>query len=159
MKKPIRVSAREPHSLERSPHRSSSSGVLVQEGLFEYPSADNGKPALLANRCTTCGATFFPKRLLCPACFEQGVMEDIRLGRRGILYACTVIRRDSPAGIPAPYAYGYVEIPANQVRIFALLTGSDPSSFHSGQEVELVIEPIKTDPEGRQVIGYKFKPV
>ena len=159
MKKPIKASTRVAHALESLPHRSSFSGTLVQEGLFEYPFADNGKPALLANRCITCGTTFFPKRLLCPACFEQGTMEDIKLGRRGILYACTVIHRDSPAGITAPYAYGYVEIPANQVRVFGLLTGSDPSSFHSGQEVKLVIEPVKTDPEGRQVIGYKFKPV
>jgi uncharacterized OB-fold protein len=159
MEKQIRASTMAPHSLETSPHGSSSSWILVQEGLFEYPLADDGKPTLLANRCMNCGTTFFPKRALCPACFEQGFMEDIELDRRGILYACTVIHRDSPTGVPAPYAYGYVEIPTNQVRVFALLTGSDPSSFHPGQEVELVVEPIRTDSEGKQIIGYKFKPV
>ena len=148
-----------PHPLETSSHELSSSWILVQDGLFEYPLADNGKFALLANRCMTCGVTFFPKRSLCPTCFEEGDLEEVRLARQGILYACTVIHRDSPAGIPAPYAYGYVEIPANQVRVFALLTGSDPSSFHPGQEVELVVEPIRTDSDGKQVIGYKFKPV
>jgi uncharacterized protein len=159
MKNQIRASTMASHSWETSPHGLSSSWILVQEGLFKYPLADDGKPTLLANRCMNCGATFFPKRALCPACFEQGFLEDIKLDRRGILYACTVIHRDSPAGIPAPYAYGYVEIPANQIRVFALLTGSDPSSFHPGQEVELVVEPIRTDSEGKQIIGYKFKPV
>jgi len=132
---------------------------LVQEGLFEYPLANDQAPALLANRCTNCGKTFFPKRPLCPYCFEQGEMEEIKLGRRGIIYACTVIHRNSPTGIIAPYAYGYVEILANKVRVFGLFTGGDPSSFAPGQEVELVVEPIKINNQGTQIIGYKFKPV
>ena len=143
--------------LKDAPHRPDQAWALVQEGLFEFPVADDQEPALLANRCTNCGNAFFPKRYLCPTCFEQGMMEEIKLGRRGIVYACTVIHRDSPAGITGPYAYGYVEIPSNRVRVFALLTGSDPSSFSPGQEVELVVEPIRTDPHGTRIIGYKFK--
>lgn len=133
--------------------------LLIEEGLFEYPIADNQAPALLANRCTNCGKTFFPKRPLCPYCFEKGEMEGIRLDRRGVIYACTVIHRNSPTGIIAPYAYGYVDIPFNKVRVFGLFGGSDPSSFTPGQEVELVVEPIKVDHQGKQIIGYKFKPV
>jgi len=130
---------------------------LVEEGLFEYPIPDNQVPALLANRCTNCGKTFFPKRPLCPYCFEKGEMEEIKLARRGIIYACTVVHRNSPTGIIAPYAYGYVDIPANKVRVFGLFEGSAPSSFTPGQEVELVVEPIKVDHQGKQIIGYKFK--
>ena len=88
--------------------------ALVEEGLFEYPIADNQVPALLANRCTNCGKTFFPKRPLCPYCFDKGEMEEIKLDRRGIIYACTVIHRNSPTGIIAPYAYGYVDIPSTR---------------------------------------------
>ena len=130
---------------------------LVEEGLFEYPLANDQAPALFANRCTNCGKTFFPKRLLCPYCFDKGEMEEIKLDRRGVIYACTVIHRNSPAGIIAPYAYGYVDIPVNKVRVFGLFTGDDPLSFAPGQEVELVVEPIKIDPQGKQIIGYKFK--
>jgi len=132
---------------------------LVEEGLFEYPIVDNQLPALLANRCRKCGKTFFPKRPLCPYCFDKGEMEEIKLDSRGVIYACTVIHRNSPTGIIAPYAYGYVDIPVNKVRVFGLFEGSDPSSFTPGQQVELVVEPIKIDPQGKQVIGYKFKPV
>jgi uncharacterized OB-fold protein len=96
---------------------------------------------------------------MCPYCFGTEKIEEITLERRGIIYAVTVVRVPSPAGIPAPYAYGYVEIPAHQLRISALFTGGDPSSFAPGQEVELVIEPIRVDRDGQQVIGYKFKPV
>lgn len=133
--------------------------VLVQEGLFEYPLPHNRAPALLGNRCTRCGRTFFPGRDLCPYCFDQGNMEEAELDKRGIIYACTVVYRNSPTGILAPYAYGCVEIPANGVRVFALFTGGAPSSFTPGQEVELVIEPVRIDGDGKQVIGYKFKPV
>lgn len=132
---------------------------LVQEGLFDYPLVDGKKPTLLANHCTKCGKTFFPKRPLCPYCFEKGKMEEIKLDRRGIIYACTVIHRNSPTGIIAPYAYGYVDIPVNKVRVFGLFTGGDPLSFVPGQELELIVEPIKIDHQGKQIIGYKFKPV
>ena len=86
-------------------------------------------------------------------------MEEIKLDRQGIIYACTVVHRDSPTGIIAPYAYGYVDIPVNKVRVFGLFDGSDPSSFTPGQKVELAVEPIKVDHQGKQIIGYKFKPV
>ena len=131
--------------------------LLVEEGLFEYPTADPQGPTLLANCCVHCRKTFFPKRSLCPYCFEKGKMEEVKLDQQGIIYACTVIHRNSPTGIIAPYAYGYVDIPANKVRVFGLFTGGDPSSFASGQAVELVLEPIKTDPQGKPIIGYKFR--
>ena len=131
--------------------------LLVEEGLFEYPTADPQGPTLLANCCAHCRKTFFPKRSLCPYCFEKGKMEGVKLDQQGIIYACTVIHRNSPTGIVAPYAYGYVDIPANKVRVFGLFTGGDPSSFAPGQAVELVLEPIKTDPQGKPIIGYKFR--
>ena len=158
MDKQPRVSTIMPNSLKASEGPTPQEWVLVQEGLFEYPLAKGQEPALLANHCTNCGATFFPKRVLCPYCFEQGRMEELKLDRRGIIYACTIVHRDSPTGISAPYAYGYVEIPVNRVRVFALFSGGDPSSFKPGQRVELVVEPIKTDPEGKHIVGYKFRP-
>ena len=86
-------------------------------------------------------------------------MENITLERQGIIYTCTLVHIDSPAGIKAPYAYGYVELPTNRLRVFALFTGSDPALFTPGQEVELVLEPVGTDKEGKKIIGYKFKAV
>lgn len=132
---------------------------LIREGLFDYPLVEGQEPALRANRCTKCGKTFFPKRSLCPHCFEEGELEDIILENKGIIYACTVVYINSPVGIEAPYAYGYVEIPKNKVRIFALFTGSDPLSFRVGQQVELAVEPIRENDEGQQVIGFKFKSI
>lgn len=133
--------------------------VVVQPGLFNYPVADGEKPALLGSRCRKCGKSFFPERSLCPDCFEEGAMESFALDARGVIYAATVVRVPSPVGIRPPYAYGYVDIPANKIRIFAPFTGADPDSFVPGQEVELVLEPVSVNKLGQRVIGYKFKPV
>jgi uncharacterized OB-fold protein len=135
------------------------SAVPVQPGLFEYPPPKGLAPSLLGNRCNHCGKTFFPKRAICPECFNAGVMVEIELERQGVIYASTVVRMSSPTGIKAPYAYGYVDLPASQLRVFALFTGAEAGSFVPGQEVELVLEPISTDAEGNAVIGYKFRPV
>jgi len=132
--------------------------VPVQEGLFEFPADEGQHPALLANTCSNCGKCFFPKRALCPNCFEQGQLEDIVLDGKGVIYAVTVVHLSSPAGIEAPYAYGYVNIPTNNIRVPALFTGAHPNSFQAGMEVEPVLETIRTDADGRHIIGYKFKP-
>jgi len=132
--------------------------IPVEEGLFDYPVKKGRHPALLGNCCNSCGKRFFPKRSRCPSCLDQGQMENITLDRKGIIYACTVVHIPSPAGIKAPYAYGYVDIPVDNIRVFALFTGEDPFSFYAGQKVELVLEPIKQNKDGQQVIGYKFKP-
>jgi len=86
-------------------------------------------------------------------------LEDIVLDRKGVIYAVTVVHLSSPSGIKAPYAYGYVNIPANKIRILAPFTGASPNSFHAGMEVELVLDTIRTDSKGQHIIGYKFKPL
>ncbi|MCX5814830.1 MAG: OB-fold domain-containing protein [Proteobacteria bacterium] len=133
--------------------------TVVQPGLFNYPLANGEKAALLANRCRSCGRTFFPKRSLCPECFVDGEMEEVKLDTRGIIYSTTVVTVPSPAGIKPPYAYGYVDLPANNVRVFALFAGADPRTFVPGQEVDLVVEPIMVNKQGQKVIGYKFRKV
>jgi uncharacterized protein len=128
----------------------------VHAGLFNYPLSEGEEPALLANRCTPCGKNFFPQRRACPYCYEEN-LQELTLARRGIIYASTVVYIDSPAGIKAPYCFGYVEIPEDQLRVFALFTGDEPSSFVPGAEVELVLEPIGTNDVGQTVIAHKFR--
>ena len=133
--------------------------VLVQPGLFDYPLKNGEKPVLLAARCSKCNTVFFPARTRCRHCGATEFMEEVSLHGRGVVYASTVVHVDSPSGIKAPYAFGYVDVPADGVRVFALFTSCDPALIRPGQEVELVIEPIGTSREQKPVIGYKYKPV
>ena len=147
------------NSIDTLPDGENQNRVPVQEGLFDFPPVKGQHPALLANSCRNCGKYFFPKRTLCPDCFEQGVLEDTVIDRNGVIYAVTVVHVSSPSGIEAPYAYGYVDIPANKIRVMALFTGDHSTAFHAGMEVELVLETIRTNSRGQHIIGYKFKPV
>ena len=148
-----------PEQKKSSPNQGNQGWVPVQTGLFNYPVPEGQQPVLLGNRCKRCGKIFFPKRTLCPECFDHGKMEEVEIERQGVIYACTVVHIDSPAGIKAPYSYGYVDLPANQLRIFALFTGADPTTFAPGQEVAMVLEPLGTDRDGNKIVAHKFRPI
>lgn len=133
--------------------------VPFQDGLFEEPAAPDGAPALLAGRCRQCGRTLYPRRAECPGCTDGGDVEDVTIGGSGVVYTSTVVRVPSPVGLKPPYAYGYVDLSEVALRVFALFTGADPASFVPGTEVELVVEPLLADAQGRSVMAYKFRPV
>lgn len=132
--------------------------VLVKPGLFRYPVPEGEPPALSACRCRGCGMTFFPAREICPDCFEAGALEETAIRGRGVIHASTVVHIPAPVGIQAPYAYGYVDMTEPPVRLFALFAGAEPAWFAPGREVELAIGPVRVDAEGREVIGYLFRP-
>lgn len=142
---------------DKVPQEENKLGVPVRPGLFEYPAPEGSPPALWANRCTNCEKTFFPKRSLCPSCFDKGRLEDVTLDRHGVIYAVTTVHVPSPSGIKAPYVYGYVDIPANGLRVFALFSGDDLAAFVPGREVAPVLEPIKVEKDGTAIIGYKYR--
>ena len=133
--------------------------VTVEPGLFEYPIPEGKKPVLLGNRCSKCGRVFFPKRDICPDCFNDGDMVEKKLDSKAVIYCSTVVSVPSPAGIKPPYAYGYVDIPADKIRFHSLLEGTEPASLAPGTEVELTIGPFAVNKQGQNIIGYKFKPV
>jgi uncharacterized OB-fold protein len=129
-------------------------GRIVREGLFDWPSEN---PSLIGHRCRLCGKVFFPRRFICSECFKEGTLEEIRLSRRGTLYTFCVLER-GPIGFDPPYAVGYIDLPEG-LRIYSLLTEMSLEKLKIGMEMELVIEKIRKDSEGNEIIGYKFKPV
>ncbi|MAG95497.1 MAG: OB-fold domain-containing protein [Alphaproteobacteria bacterium] len=132
--------------------------VALRPDLFTYPSAGNESPALLVSHCTVCGRRFFPRRAECPVCGPDKLEESTSSGR-GTVYASTVVRVPSPAGLKPPYAYGYVDLEPEGPRVFALFTGAEADTFSPGLEVELVLEEVTSNREGQSVIGHKFRPV
>lgn len=131
-----------------------SGGRVVREGLFDWPSVN---PALIGHRCKLCRNVFFPRRFICPECFKEGTLEEIRLSTRGKLYTFCVLER-GPMGFDPPYAVGYIDLPEG-LRIYSLLTAASMEKLRIGMKMELVIEKIRLDSEGNEIIGYKFKPV
>ena len=119
-------------------------------------SQDGVSPHLIGGKCLRCGGYFFPKREICPSCFDKGEIKEVGLGGRGKLSTFTVVRR-SLGNKKLPYALGYIETP-EKIIIFAPLTGCDPERISIGMDMEVVFEEEEIE-EGGAWIVYKFRPV
>jgi uncharacterized protein len=119
---------------------------LIDEGAEEC--------RLLAGKCASCGAMYFPRR---EACLECGAdrLEAAEIAGRGTLYTFTVVRMPS-AHFAAPYAIGWVEFPGGP-RVFGQIRarGGEPLSIGMGMAARK--GPLWEE-DGREVIGYFFEP-
>ena len=133
-------------------------GRPVAEGL--YARDDDGRVALLASRCTGCGAARFPAAERCLRCGGTEV-EATTLPRAGELWSFTVqgFRPKSPpyagtepASAFVPYGVGYVDL--GDVVVEARLTESDPARLRIGMRMELVTVDVTDELE-----TFAFRPV
>lgn len=139
---------------------------FIRNDLFVVPSSHSEKPYLLGSKCTKCGRVFFPRRTICSDCLIEVALEDLPVGRRGKLHVGS-IAHTAPIGFKPPYVVGYIDLPEG-LRIFSeikdfqicqdfLIPGTE--MLIPGTEMELIIEKIREDEEGNEVIGYKFMPI
>ena len=68
--------------------KENSGRIVVMKGLFDWPSE---KPSLIGHRCKLCRKVFFPRRFICPSCFEEGTLEETHLSRTGKLYTFCIL--------------------------------------------------------------------
>ena len=131
----------------------------IMKGIYKMPESDNKKPSLIGSRCKLCGYACFPKKEVCVKCVRDDSMEETTFGPYALLDSFAVIHV-APPGFRAPYIQAYV-ILENGPKIFTLISGceADDNALAIGQKMELVIEKIKTDENGDDLIGWKFKPV
>jgi uncharacterized OB-fold protein len=125
-------------------------------GAFEI---ENNQPYLVGTKCSKCGAAFFPPRYICSYCLTDEGVEKARLGNKGTLYSYTVIRVAGKEFNP-PYAFGFVILEPEEIRIPAVLTGFDlDQELKSGTRMEMVIDTLRVDEHGNELVSYKFRPV
>ena len=125
-------------------------------GSFEI---ENDQAHLVGTKCSTCGAAFFPPRYICTYCLTDEGVQKARLGNKGTLYSYTVINVASKEFNP-PYAFGFVILQPENIRIPAVLTGFDlKEELKSGTKMEMVIESLRIDEQGNDIVSYKFRPV
>jgi uncharacterized OB-fold protein len=131
----------------------------ILSGVFHEGASPDEKSCLIGSRCSKCGRTFFPKRFMCPVCLKEGTIEDVPLSTKGRIDTYSVVQV-APMGFTAPYIQAFVDLPEGP-RVFTIIAGCEPSedAIAEGQEVELVIDKIREDEEGNDLIGYKFRPV
>jgi uncharacterized OB-fold protein len=137
--------------------------ALGAEGWF---TEDGDGPALVGNRCETCGTVFFPAAsFFCrnPDC-DGTTFAPARLSNRGTVWSYTDAQyQPPPPYIPAtdpyvPFALAAVELPEGFVVLGQLAEGYGVADVHVGSEVELVIEVLHTDETGPRTI-WRWKPI
>jgi uncharacterized OB-fold protein len=114
-------------------------------------------PRLLAARCTACGKPHFPAGPVCPYCGADGCEETL-VGPAGRLCLFTAVH-SRPPGYRGelPYGFGVVEL-AGGLRVITRLTEPGPERLRPGLAMRLVVEPLFTDEDGREVLSYAFRP-
>jgi uncharacterized OB-fold protein len=133
--------------------------VAIEEGFFTIPGDPAEPPRLLGSRCPSCGEVFYPRRQVCAQCLHEGT-EDVELGPRGTLYTWTYVHvplfAKRNAKVDA-YGVGQIDLPEGP-RVQAILVGG-PDDFRIGMELELELEVLGDDPDGNEIVIYRFRPV
>jgi uncharacterized OB-fold protein len=130
--------------------------VPLREGIFRIPPGPGEKPAVIGSRCPRCGEHFFPKRAICLACGQVG-LEEAYLTGPGKIWTFTIARMTPPGSlIEAPYVVAQVELP-ERVIVQSVLSDCDVDSVRVDMPVELVLEKVKEDEEGNDVVAFKFR--
>jgi uncharacterized protein len=120
---------------------------------------DGCAPQLVTGRCQNCGAYSFPQREICAYCGPGPEVSRVTLSGEGVVYASTVVRVPSSVGIKSPYCYGYVDLVAAPLRVFALFGGECLPPPRPGTCVRLVTEPLCSDKAGQMLFSHRFVPV
>lgn len=128
--------------------------VPIDKAAIRPLPGENQGWCLIGGRCLSCGRYFFPKREICPQCFDRGRVEETVLSCKGILVSYTVIHRAIDKNVP--YAVGYVKVPENMV-IFAPLEIREFSDLSIGMEMEVAFSEEETADKLKWMV-YKFRP-
>lgn len=133
----------------------------IIDGLFTWPSA---KPQLIAGRCKTCEAIFFPSfhQQHKPSCKSADV-EEILLGNKGVLASYTIMHVPPPPifGLPdseRPYAVGLISLPEG-LKIAGIVENGALSNLKMNMDAEIIIDKLFEDEKGNQALTWKIRPV
>ena len=127
---------------------------LIEKSWFTHT---KDEVVLVGSKCSDCAKVFFPKKKICPECFE-GKLRDIPLSKKGRLHTYTQSVM-GPTDIQKPYVIGFIDLPEG-IKLFAMIVDCEPwdQVLKIDMEMEMVVGPVKRDTHGNEIIGYMFKP-
>jgi uncharacterized OB-fold protein len=116
-----------------------------------------GEPHLVANECSECSARFFDRRNACAAC-GRTEFETVDIPTTGEVQAFTIVAFAAP-GVPVPYVAALVDCEGTSVRANVINVEPDPEHVTLGMKVRLATQPIGTDDDGTEAVGFGFEPL
>ncbi len=114
---------------------------------------------LIGEKCTSCGATFFPRNAVCLECGSKD-LDECQLADKGRVVTWTVVR-NAPEGFEkyAPYVVALVELD-DGVRVLSQVVDVEPDEVESGMRVEAAFRRVREDGDSGIIeYGYKFRSV
>lgn len=112
---------------------------------------------MTGSRCETCGATYFPPRIVCRNCGRKGKLREQKLSGEGTVYSYTVIRTPADAfKDSAPYTVGIIKtVEGPLVEGHIVESGK---KVEIGAKVRIVLRRMTVDgDEGLIHYHYKFE--
>jgi uncharacterized OB-fold protein len=114
-------------------------------------------PHLVANQCTSCGATYFDRRNACAGCFGTD-FKQIDVAPQGTVSTFTIVAMAAP-GIPVPFVSAVIDCDGVPVRGNVINVEPDPDHVSLGMKVRLATYSLGEDDNGKEAIGFGFEPV
>lgn len=132
--------------------------VPLREGLFHIPASPDDPGYLIGSKCHNCGYIAFPPVLVCASCVKEDTMRECRLSGKARLDRFTVSHTPNIA-VEAPYIQAYVQLEEGPM-LYTLIAGVEPraDALQLDQPMEMVIEKIRADEQGNDIVGWKFRP-
>jgi uncharacterized OB-fold protein len=131
---------------------------------FPFVTVDElGRPGLVAQRCTNCGATYPDKeRLACAKCGARAdAFESFVPKMEGTLHAAVIVHRGYP-GIPVPFISAVVDLDGGPTIKGTLRnSGFDPGDIAQGRRVRVAFDDAlgRTDKDGNAYVAHYFEPM
>lgn len=126
-------------------------------GLSLFVGHDEEGPYLIGGKCGSCLAVVFPTQSICPRCTGQDIVQT-PLSRRGKLFTYTEVHQKPPDYHgPVPYLIGRVQLPEG-VFVLSQLKARK-SDLRINMDMEMTVELIGRDGDGKEIMGYLFRPV
>lgn len=133
--------------------------VLFKDNIIVFPEDGTKEPYLAASRCPKCGKYYYPRKSFCPVCMIED-MEETAVDNEGELYALTTVFL-GVKGFKTPYLLGWVDFPQQKIRFAAQIDYevNKADKLKTGQKLKMTVDVLRTLEDGKEVIGYKYKPV
>lgn len=132
---------------------------LIGDGLLHDAGDGSLDSYLIGVRCPVCGLVQFPSFWICPRCLDRRrPPEPFRLSGAATLERFCVAER-GPAAFHPPYLLGYLRLEEGPA-VYCMVRGlapSDPAPAF-GAPMRLVVETVRTDPDGTDVVGWVARP-
>jgi len=115
------------------------------------------EPHLVAQECVSCGARYFDRRNACASC-SATEFRSADISTTGELKAFTIVAFAAP-GVPVPFVAGVVDCDGTSVRGNVVNIDPDPEHVTLGMKLRLTTQPVGTDDNGTEAIGFGFEPM